>query len=372
MVRKSAHDFSSFAIFRPFLYLSEGSRESFSSQEVSASAASFFESKGINATLVNEIIRAESRYRYARDLDQVNLLSSLLALRLSADVEICQGNQQLPNRMLKIAGAYIRLNHRVSRITAGDQRRWKIHAVYSDAQAEAQPSMFEAEFDIIILTAPFASSSIDMDLPMSIPMSATEVRPCVERHVTLFSSLHRLSPKYFNQPTNTTIPENILTAPTQSVSRENNDILSITVSDRVLPPDTIDNEDGLEFVYKIISSKAVTNDEIAHLLGHNLDSSTATKQEESTLYDLGVTWLHRQPWPHAFPQFDPKQPILNNVEIAPDLYYTAASQDVLSTMKMGCRTGNNLAKHLYHSKWSGRHIHRPRRLAGFEDSCYGL
>ena len=353
MVRYSAHDFSSFAIFHPFLYLSEDSRESFSSQEVLASAVSSFESRGINATLVNEIIRAESRYRYARDLDQVNLLSSLLALRLSADVEICHGNQQLPTRMLKIAGAHVALNHRVSRITAGDQRRWKIHAVYSDDQAEAQPSMFEAEFDIIILTAPFASSTIDMDLPMSIPISATEVRPYVERHVTLFSTLHRLSPKYFNQPTNTTIPENILTAPTQSVSRENNDIFSITVSDRVLPPDTIDNEDGLEYVYKIISSKAVTNDEIARLLGHNLDSPTTPKQEEQMLYDLGVTWLHRQAWPHAFPQFDPKQQILDNIEIAPDLYYTAASQDVLSTMEMGCRTGNNLAKHLYHSKWSG-------------------
>ena len=341
MVRTSANDFSSLAIFHPFLYLSEEPRGSFSSLVVSASAASFFESKGINTTLVNEIIRAESRYRYARDLDQVNLLSSLLALRLSADVEICQGNQQLPNRMLKIAGAHVHLNHCVFCITAGDQRRWRIHAVYSDDQAEAQPSMFEAEFDIIILTAPFASSAIDMDLPMSIPISATEVRPYVERHVTFFSTLHRLTPKYFNQTTNTTIPENILTAPTQVVSGENDDIFSITVSDRVLPPDTIHNEDGLEYVYKIISSKPTSDDEIARLLGHNLDSSATNKSEEQSIYDLGVTWLHRQAWPHAYPQFDPKQPILDNIQIAPDLYYTAASQDVLSTMEMGCRTGNN-------------------------------
>ena len=280
MVRNSAYYFSSFAIFHPFLYLSDRSRESFSSQEVSASAASFFESKRINTTLVNEIIRAESRYRYARDLDQVNLLSFLLALRPAANVEICQGNQQLPDRMLKIAGAHVCLNHRVSRITTGDQRRWKIHAVYSDDQVEAQPSMFEAEFDIIILTAPFASSAIDMDLPMSIPVPATEVQPYVERHVTLFSTLHRLSSKYFNQSTNTTIPENILTAPTQFIPRENNDIFSVTVSDRILPLDTIDNEDGLEYVYTILSSKPVSNNEIARLLGHNLDTSTTPEQQD--------------------------------------------------------------------------------------------
>ena len=353
MIKQTAEDFSSFAVFHPFLNLSKKLQESFASQEVLPSAASVFDSSRINTKLVDEIIRAESRYRYARDLDQVNLLSSLLALRSTADVGIYQGNQRLPNRMLKIAGAHVHLNHRVSRITAGDQRQWKIHSVYSDDQAEAQPLMFEAEFDIIILTAPFASNAIDIDLPMSMPISATEVRPYIERHVTLFSTLHHLSPKYFNQPNDTIIPENIFTAPSQPTSEENNDIFSITVSDRVPPPDTIDEEDELEYVYKIISSKPIPDDEIARLLGYNIDSSNITKQEEQTLYDLGVTWLHRQEWPHAYPQFDPKQPILDNIEIAPDLYYTAASEEVLSTMEMGCRMGKNVAKHLYHSKWLG-------------------
>ena len=229
MIKRTAEDFSSFALFHPFLDLSEKLRKSFSSQAILPSAASFFDNSRINTKLINEVIRAETRYRYARDLDQVNLLSSLLALRSTADVGIFQGNQRLPNRMLKIADAHVHLNHRVSRITTGNQKQWKIHSVYSDNPAEAQPLMFEAEFNIFVLTAPFASSAIDINFPMSMPISATEVRPYLERHVTLFSTLRRLSPKYFNQPNDTVLPENIFTAPSQPASGEKNDIISITV-----------------------------------------------------------------------------------------------------------------------------------------------
>ncbi len=307
----------------------------------------------MRAELVNEIIRAESRYRHARDLDQVNVLSSLLALRSAPDIGIHQGNQRLPHRMLKIAEAHIRLSTRVSRSIVGEQRQWKIHAVSTDDQAKVQLSTFEEEFDIIILTASFAFNGIDIDPPISALVSTAAVRPYVERHVTLFSTLHRLSAKYFSQSTDTIVPENIFTAPTQSVSEDDNDIFSITVADCVPPPEPSDEDDELEYVYKIISSRPIPNDAIARLLGHKLDSSTGEESKDQTLHDLGVTWTHRQVWPHAYPQFDPKRPILDNIEIAPGLYYTAAAEEVLSTMEMSCRMGNNVAKYLYISKWMG-------------------
>lgn len=307
----------------------------------------------MRAELVNEIIRAESRYRHARDLDQVNVLSSLLALRSAPNIGIHQGNQRLPHRMLKIGEAHIRLSTRVSRITVGEQRQWKIHAVSTDDQAKAQLSTFEEEFDIIILTASFAFNGIDIDPPISALVPTAAVRPYVERHVTLFSTLHRLSAKYFNQSTDTIVPENIVTAPTQSVSEDDNDIFSITVANCVPPPEPSDEDDELEYVYKITSSRPIPKDEIARLLGHKLDSSTGEESKDQTLHDLGVTWTHRQVWPHAYPQFDPKRPILDNIKIAPDLYYTAAAEEVLSTLEMSCRMGNNVAKYLYISKWMG-------------------
>lgn len=352
MIKRSAESFSSFAVFHPFLKLSEKLGKSFSRQEVSLSASSFFENNRASAKLIDEIVRAESRNRHARDLHQVNVLSSILALRSVPDVSIYQGNQRLPHRMLKISEAYIRLNTRVSRITTGEKRRWKVHALTTNL-AETEPSTFKADFDIIILTAPFAFNGIDIDPPLSTLASTTEVRPYVERHITLFSTLYRLSPNYFNQSINTTVPENIFTAPRQPVSEGGSEIFSITIVDRVPPPDSGDYVDELEYVYKIVSSKPIPDDEIARLLGHHMESPDKDSQICEPLQNLGVTWVHRQAWPHAYPQFNSGHPILDNIEIAPDLYYTAAAEEVLSTMEMGCRMGLNVAKHLYDSKWSG-------------------
>lgn len=352
-IKKSAQSFSSFAIFHPFLNLLQKLEETFSREEVLTSASSFFESNRVNVNLVNEIVRAEIRNRHGRDLHQVNVLSSMLALRSAPDLTIFQGNQRLPHRMLKISEAYIRLNTRVSRITTGERRRWKIHARTTNLQ-DAKPSTSEAEFDIVILTAPFAFNDIDIDPPLSIIATKIEVRPYVERHVTLFSTLHSLSPEYFSQSINTTVPENILTAPRGSTSEGSNEIFTITIADRVPPPDSTDSTEDLEYVYKIVSSKAIPDNEIARLLGHRIDSADKASQVCENLQNIGVTWVHRQAWPNAYPQFDSRRPILDNIEIAPDMYYTAAAEEVLSTMEMGCRMGLNVAKHLYYSKWLGK------------------
>ena len=173
MIKRSAERFSSFAVFHPFLKLSERLGESFSLQEVSLSASSCFENNGASAKLINEIVRAETRNRHARDLHQVNVLSSTLALRSAPDVSIYQGNQRLPHRMMKISEAYIRLNTRVSRITAGEKRRWRVHARTSNV-AETEASTSTADFDIIVLTAPFAFNGIDIDPPLSTLASKTE------------------------------------------------------------------------------------------------------------------------------------------------------------------------------------------------------
>lgn len=93
MIKRTAENFSSFALFHPSLNLSEKLKKSSLSQEVSPSAASFFESSRINPKHFDE---------NARDLDKVNPSSLLGLLRLvplrpTADVQIFQGNQRLPN-----------------------------------------------------------------------------------------------------------------------------------------------------------------------------------------------------------------------------------------------------------------------------------
>lgn len=72
---------------------------------------------------MNEVIRPESHYQHARDLDQVNALPSILALRSAQRIAISGANQRLPHRMFKIAEAKTRLNTHISRITLSGERR---------------------------------------------------------------------------------------------------------------------------------------------------------------------------------------------------------------------------------------------------------
>jgi hypothetical protein len=88
----------------------------------------------------------------------------MLALRSAPEVKIDQGNPRLPHRMLKISETDMHLNTYVSRITTGENRRWRVHTLPT-TRAEQPLSTCETEFDIVILTAPFAFNDIDIEPP---------------------------------------------------------------------------------------------------------------------------------------------------------------------------------------------------------------
>ena len=354
LIQKYAEKFASFARYRAFTNLPGRLAEHFTQKELISSATWFFEEKKISDRLVGEIIRAETRHQNARDLDEVNPLSSLLALRAEIQLSVFGGNQRLVNRMLKISEAKVRLNTVVSRIVTGEDRRWKVHTRSVKPGQADNVKLEEAEFDIVILTAPFAFSGIEIEPHYSNLASTAEIRPYIERHVTLFSTPRPLDPSYFNQSRNFTMPIRILTSPRRlGPSDKDNDIFSVVLAKKVAPPDSGDCIDELDNVYKIVSSQSIPDETIARLLGKSIDQASQ-KSSGEVLENLGVTWVHRRVWPQAYPQFKPNAPLLDNLEIAPDLYYTAAGEEVLSTMEMGCRMGFNIAKHLYYTKWAGK------------------
>ena len=90
--------------------------------------------------------------------------------------------------------------------------------------------------------------------------------------------------------------------------------------------------------------------EIERLVGHRTPHKDDTEVEPS---HNGVTWVHREVWPHAYPTFESGHPLLDDIEIAPHFFYTAAGEEVLSSMEMSRPVGLNVAKVLYYSKWIG-------------------
>lgn len=131
------------------------------------------------------------------------------------------------------------------------------------------------EFDIIILTVPFQSNTIEIESPFRtlkapfLKQNNTALPLYVTRRVTLFTSPNRLSPTYFKKPLIFTLPEDILTAPSPG---SKHGIFSITMPRRVLGPwpcdCDCDGDDESEYVYRIISSRPILDQEIVRLLGH--------------------------------------------------------------------------------------------------------
>lgn len=105
----------------------------------------------------------------------------------------------------------------------------------------------------------------------------------VERHITLFTSLHRLSPIYFKQLTNFTLPENILTAPKPYL--EDIGIFSITVVDMVPPTDSGDCVNELEYVYRILSNRHIPDSELLRLLDHGSMILEEKDNRTNAIYD---------------------------------------------------------------------------------------
>jgi len=56
-------------------------------------------------------------------------------------------------------------------------------------------------------------------------------------------------------------------------------------------------------------------------------------------------------WPHASPKFTENQALLDEVEIAPDLFYTSSGDEAVSSLKMSCRMAHNIAGKIHHNLW---------------------
>ena len=106
-------------------------------------------------------------------------------------------------------------------------------------------------------------------------------------------------------------------------------------------------------IYIESSLHGQSDTEIARLIGQQFVHS---ERREADLENIGVTWIHREVWTYAYSQNTTKNKILDNIEIAPDLFCTAAGEDMLGSMEMGCRMGLDVAKDLYYSKWLGETI----------------
>ena len=156
----------SFAMYQLYRNLQESLHRRSLDSEISVSAVTFFsKSRLITNKFINEVIRPGTRHAFSQDLEDANALSALIALREARPVAIDGGNWRLPHRMFKTSEANVELNTPLIRISPDFIRRWMV-----DIKDITQPKHMYLrsgmeEFDIIILTVPFQSNTIEIESP---------------------------------------------------------------------------------------------------------------------------------------------------------------------------------------------------------------
>ncbi|RJE18327.1 Prenylcysteine [Aspergillus sclerotialis] len=305
------------------------------------SAEGYLKNISITPHFLTEVVQPCTRAQFSQNLENEPALPALVAVAASKATSIEGGNSRLVDRMIQLSGVNLQLNSRVTRIGHGYHRRYRLSIVRNSLK-DSQ-NLRHADFDAIVLATPLWSSKVDLsDLHLQ---SIASISQYVETHVTHFATPANISPKFFDHSLNVTIPDDLLTTASPS---HDPDLLRLSRSTirfrRGCLPGNDCRQFDTEYLYRVLSRSLIKDGDLVRMLGQQLEG-------EYELSDYNISWVHRQFWPHAFPQYGKDDGLQEKVEIAPNLFYLNGAEEIISSMEMSCRMGDNIAMTLYMQDW---------------------
>ncbi|KAL4879657.1 Prenylcysteine lyase-domain-containing protein [Aspergillus karnatakaensis] len=307
----------------------------------STTGATFLEKYSVSSDFARELIQASTRVNYGQNLPLIHGLESMVCMATDGAVSVEGGNWRIFDGMLKAAQADLRLNHTVTTITRNSDNSVSLNI-------KEQRTRQRNEFDEVVIAGPYQYSGLDISpAPEHIP----DTVPFHTLHVTLFSSPHRLSGRYFNLKNPSDLPpETILTTLPRGTDLGNAEegvgpagFWSISTLRTVPAPTTPDPDAPKQhYVYKIFSPARPTANFIRDIFA--LASPETKSTSESSIADLpkeDISWYHEKVWhpyPFLYPRVTFEDPLL-----APRIWYTGGIESFISTMETSALMGKNVA-----------------------------
>ncbi|KAI7215585.1 hypothetical protein KC333_g5365 [Hortaea werneckii] len=303
---------------------------------ISGDAPYYLDQVNVSREFQEEIVRPCVRARLGKDLEEVHGLSALIAAGSSSTATVAGGNSRLIERLIKLSGAHLSLSSEIIAIGRGEERRYKLTIRHGSKGSE---EIEHVEFDSVVLAAPLQLLDIDLSgLGLNLNTAST-ANDFIEAHIT-----HITSP--FQLITNSSYPS-------INISITNDDVLTsssppgdmniLKVQGREVcyfygcPPATGCDMCGLEYLYRIHSKRALEDAELTSMLG--------TEYSEDLPLTAG-SWVRRDVWPKAFLPYRKGQDFVGKFELAPRLYYTGGGEEIMSSMEMSCKMGEQVASKL--------------------------
>lgn len=301
-----------------------------------------------------EIIQSSTRVNYGQNLGVIHGLETLVCMATDGAMSIEGGNWQIFDHMIRASGANLRLNTTVSSINRQEDGHYTL-SYHHSAPGKDTSRVETADFDTVVLAAPYHSSRLDGSIKPSLTNPPDEI-PYVTLHVTLLTSPHKLSPKYFNTQGVDEVPEMVITTlPTgMDTGPDRDHAVGPSIFWSVSTLATIPRLDKsgqvtTHYLYKIFSPNPANSTLVSQLLGFELDPSASPYISDIPLAD--VSWSHVKEWksyPFELPRVTFESLKLDDHQ----LYYTNAIEPFISTMETSSLIGSNIAA-LIANQWEG-------------------
>ena len=305
---------------------------------ISTTAEAYLEKHNILPPYSTEIIQASTRKRYAQNLATLHGLAAMMAVNTESTTSVKGGNRRLFEKMVNGSKAHLNLKASVTQITRHDNGTFSVKWKSPGTKAVAIEHHV-ADFDAVIVAVPAPSTSLDIQPP---PDTLPREPHYVTRHVTQFVTPKLLNPALFALPMDAYPPNDLRTTLNASDASDPG-VFQITVPQFVFRPSYW--EMIVERVYKVITPSRLNDTMIAHLLG-------VPHEDGTPLRDSDVHWVHRQPWPQAYPQLPPKTEF-HPISPARNLYFSSEIESIESSMEMSNLMGRNIARLVFQDWMDG-------------------
>ena len=272
-----------------------------------------------------EVLNSAGRERFFEDYMRLNVLEFFLGFEQANPSFISGGNLQLIDRLLRLSTAEVRLGTEVLNIARDPSGSLQLESVSNESGGP-----YIEVFDAVVIAASLELANLTFTPPLqNAPGFKQRYK---DSFVTHFTTASELNGSYFNQFE--AMPQNVLTTydPSDQFSDSPAPFFSLTLLRRLLDPRT----ERIESLYKLVSREEISFSDIEQFLLANESSTTPV-----------ISWIHQEPLPRSVPvleaEFGRCEEILEEIEIAPRIYYAGGGEQVVASAEFGCRMGENVA-----------------------------
>ena len=279
------------------------------------------------ALFVDEVLTAAQRERFLGSVFDLNVLEFLLGYEDQIESPIEGGNLRLIERLLRIATTDIRIEREVTSI-----ERQLTGDFMLRSKSTSDGSKSEEAFDAVVIATSFDRSNLTFEPPLEGVNGLQQTY--IDSFVTHFTTPSLLNGSYFNRTG--TMPQNVYTTLSMGDGldgKEEPPFFSLILLKRLISPDTGALQD---YLFKLTSRGEIPETEIEKML--------LTPNQPN---DSKITWIDKRPFPQSIPiteaYADQCKVLLENIEIAPNVFYAGGGEQVIGSAEFGCRMGTNVA-----------------------------